>query len=158
MPIHNRHYMDKRTRTHNPASLSYAGALLEVEVNIPQPLINLLTTQNQPIPSPKTGLALIDTGASRTSVEITTLSDLGINPIGISSIGTAAGTTQCQLFPARLNFPALQLTVDFSSVLSVNLKGQKVGGNQIIVLIGRDILSKGLFVYSGNGGFFSLAL
>lgn len=158
MPIHNRHYMDPRRQVHNPAALAVAGPLLEVEVNIPKPLIDLLSSQNQPIPSPMSGVALIDTGASRTCVELTVLSGLGINPIGIANVGTASGTTPCQLFPARLSFPALSVTVDFGSVISVNLQGQTVDGHAIIVLIGRDILSRGLLFYSGNGGFFTLAL
>lgn len=158
MPIHNRHYIDAKKQVHNPAALAVAGPLLEVEVNIPQPLINLLSSQNKPIPPPQPGVALIDTGASRTCVELTVLSGLGINPIGITNVGTAGGTTPCQLFPARLSFPALSMTVDFGSVISVNLQGQTVDGNPIIALIGRDVLSRGLFIYSGNGGFFTLAL
>lgn len=157
MAIHNRHYIDTKRGVHNPLALAAAGPLLEVEVNIPQPLINLLSSQNKPIPSPKPGLSLIDTGASRTCVELTILSGLGINPIGIGNVGTASGTTPCQLFPARLSFPALRLSVDFGSVLSVNLQGQTIDGNPLIALIGRDILSRGLFIYSGNGGFFTLA-
>jgi len=157
MPIHNRHYVDAQQR-HSPQALATVGPLLEVEINIPQALINVLSSQNQPIPPPNSGLALIDTGASRTCVELTVLSGLGINPIGVANVGTAGGTTQCQLFPAKLSFPSLHLTVDFGSVLSVNLQGQTANGGPIVVLIGRDILSKGLFFHAGTGGFFTMAL
>ena len=93
MPIHNRHYIDPKGQTHSPLALRVAGPLLEVEVNIPQPLIDLLSSQNKPIPPARSGIALIDTGASKTCVELSILAALGINPIGITSVGTAGGTT-----------------------------------------------------------------
>jgi len=150
--------MDWKRQTHNPTALATAGFFLEVEVNIPQPLIDLLSSQNKPISPARSGIALIGAGASRACVELTAFSGLGINSICIAKVGTAGGTILCQLFPAGLGFPALSMTVDFGSIISVNLQGQTVDGNTIIVLTGRDILSRGLFVYSGNGGFFILAL
>lgn len=138
--------------------MAAVGPMIEVMVNPPQALIDALTSQNQPLPTPANGLALIDTGASRTCADVNVLSNLGINPIGVVTMGTAGGQTQCPLFPARMDFPALRMLVDFGSVVGVNLQGQLADGNPIIVLIGRDILLRGLFVYGGNGGFFSLTL
>jgi hypothetical protein len=60
------------------------GPLLQVEISIPSALEQLLAAQNQPIPSPKTGWALIDTGATRTCVDAKTVSALGVNPIGVT--------------------------------------------------------------------------
>ena len=68
MPIYNQHYM-KPGQTHNPAALAGVGPILQVEVNLPQPLISLLSSQNKPIPAPTPGFALIDTGASRTCID-----------------------------------------------------------------------------------------
>lgn len=156
MPIFNRHYVGADQR-HSPAALESAGPILDVEVNIPQPLMDLLSSQNKPVPTPSPGWALIDTGASRTCVDGTLLSRLGINPIGIVSVGTAGGTVQCQLFPARLDFPAIGMRIDFGSVVSVDLQGQTINEKPVIALIGRDVLSRGLLIYAGRGGFFSLA-
>ena len=158
MPIHNQHYIDPKQGRHNPAALSGAGPVLQVEVNLPQPLINLLSSQNKPIPAPSPGFALIDTGASRTCIDSAVLSNLGISPIGVVTMGTAGGQTQCPLYPARLNFPVISLLVDFSSVAGVNLQGQTISGNPLVALIGRDVLSRCLFICSGTGGFFTLAL
>lgn len=158
MPIHNRHYVDSTSHQHIPSALVAVGAILEVQIQIPKALSALLEAQNQVVPQPVTGFALIDTGATRTCADESSLSGLGINPIGMVSMGTAGGPTQCPLFPARLWFPSLNLGADFDSIVGVNLQGQAIQGQQLKVLIGRDILSRGLLIYSGNGGFFTLAL
>ena len=158
MPIHNRHYMDRSSHQHAPGALVAVGAVLEVQIRVPKALADLLESQNQAIPSPVVGFALIDTGATRTCADQSALSGLGINPIGLVAMGTAGGPTQCPLFPARLWFPSLNLGAEFDSIVGVNLQGQVVQDQPLMVLIGRDILSRGLLVYSGNGGFFTLAL
>ena len=156
MPIYNYHYMDKN-RQHLPQALALNGAFLEVEIHVPKALQGLLESQNQPIPSPARGLALIDTGATRTCADQSALSGLGINQIGLVSMGTAGGPTQCPLYPARCWFPSLGIDADFTSLVGVNLQGQTIVGQQLTVLIGRDILSRAQFIYAGRGGFFTLA-
>lgn len=158
MPIHNRHYMDQSRHEHFPAGLVAIGAALEVQIQVPKALADLLESQNQPIPPPVVGFALIDTGATRTCADQSSLTSLRINPMGLVTMGTAGGPMQCQLFPARLWFSSLSLGAEFDSIVGVNLQEQVVQGQPLIVLIGRDILSRGLLVYSGIGGFFTLAL
>jgi predicted aspartyl protease len=148
----------KPGQIHDPVALAGAGPILQVEVNLPQPLINLLSSQNKPIPASSPGFALIDTGASRTCIDSSVLSKLGINPIGVVTMGTTGGSTTCQLFPAKLSFSVITLVIDFGSVVGVNLQGQQINGTPIVALIGRDVLSRCLLIYSGTGGFFTLAL
>jgi hypothetical protein len=157
MPIHNRHYIDSSSHQHTPSALAAVGAILEVQIQVPKALADLLESQNQTIPSPVVGFALIDTGATRSCADQSALSSLGINPIGLVAMGTAGGPTQCQLFPARLWFPSLNLGAAFDSIVGVDLQGQVAQGKPLIVLIGRDVLARGPLVYSGNGGFFTLA-
>lgn len=157
MPLWHKHYMDTSRNVHAPAALAELGAFVQVEINLPQPLIEFLSEQNKPIPAPSTGVALIDTGASKTCVDETILANLGINPIGLVSVGTAAGSVQRTIFPARLTFPEFKLVVDLSQVIAVDLQGQTIQKTQIIGLVGRDILRFCQFTYDGHGGFFTLA-
>lgn len=53
--------------------------------------------------------------------------------------------------------PTAAINVDFSSVSGVNLTGQDVDGKQIVALIGREVLSMGIFIYNGHRGGFSFA-
>ena len=64
-----------------PAALAKAGPVLAVEVSIPTALTEKLTRENKPIPQPKAGLALIDTGATHSCVDDDVISQLGVNPI-----------------------------------------------------------------------------
>jgi hypothetical protein len=47
------------------------------------------------------------------------------------------------------------MDMEFSSTLGVDLKGQKVGGKDILVLIGRDVLARGVLIYNGTSGGFT---
>lgn len=157
MPIWHKHYVEKTTKTHAPEAIRVVGAIMQVEVNLPQPLIEFLSEQGKSIPAPSSGMALVDTGASMTCVGETILAGLGIKPIGLVSIGTAAGLTDRPIFPASLAFPEPKLSVDLSRVVAVDLEGQNIQGVPLIALVGRDILRFCQFIYAGSGGFFTLS-
>ncbi|MEE8465668.1 MAG: hypothetical protein V3S68_04270 [Dehalococcoidia bacterium] len=77
------------------------------------------------------------------------------------NLGTAGGQTPASLYPARFVLAAgtsSTLTVDFNSVIGVDLSGQTIGGQNLIALIGRDILSNSLLIYNGILGVYSISL
>lgn len=155
MPIFDHRYLDSNNNP-VPTALADLGAVLPVEVNIPKALHDLLNIKKQPVPKHVSGVALIDTGATKSCADDKVLIGLGIKPIGVVKIGTAKGATQCKLFPARLYFPSIRLNVNFSSMAGVNLKGQVIRGAPLIALVGRDVLSKCLLIYSGHQGYYTL--
>jgi len=85
------------------------------------------------------------------------MSNLGVNPIGIVTSGTPAGQVLHSLYPAHFTFPSTNIEIDFASVVGVDLSGQFINGQQLIALIGRDVLSMGILVYNGTAGTFSFA-
>lgn len=155
MPIHNRFFLQQGNQI-DPQALAQVGPLLQVEVSIPSALEQHLAAQNQPIPAPITGWALIDTGATRSCVDTKTITQLGLKPIGVTQMGTARGPVKQHLYPAKFRFPGEELEIEFSSVVGVNLTGQSVAGRDLIVLLGRDVLSRCILIYNGPGGFFTL--
>jgi predicted aspartyl protease len=158
MPVHNQFFWPQvpgQPPQIGPQVLAVTGPVLQVEVCIPSDLEKLLAAQNQPIPQPVTGWALIDTGASRTAVEQSCIASLGVQPIGATKTGTAGGIHEASIYPARLRFPGQGMDMEFSSTLGVNLKGQKVGGKDLLVLIGRDVLARGVLIYNGTAGGFT---
>ncbi len=56
--------------------------LLAVEINVPQSLANVLTSQGAALPQPVTGSALVDTGATSCCVEESLVQGLGLQPVG----------------------------------------------------------------------------
>jgi hypothetical protein len=96
---------------------------------------------------------LIDTGASITSVDVSIIQSLGIQPVGISNVFTPQGSTQQELFPVKLSFIGTPIIFNFSSVLGSELRNQG-----IFALIGRDVLSRCILIYNGPAGHFSLSM
>lgn len=156
MPVHNRFFLASGNKI-NPEVLARSGPILQVEVSVPTPLSKFLASKEKPIPQSVTGWALIDTGATRSCVDAQALAKLGVSPIGLVETGTAGGTVPQHLYPARLRFPGEGLEVEFSSLIGANLSGQKIGDLDLIVLVGRDVLSQCILIYNGPGGFFTLA-
>lgn len=145
----------------DPAFLRSLGPVLNVLVHVPTALAQLLGNQGLPVPAPQAGLALIDTGASGTCVHEPILKALGLNAIGATTSGTAAGPTPHSLYPVRLDFPSDGIEREFNSVVGVDLTGQfanlSTGPAPIIALIGRDVLQDWIFIYNGVGGVISIA-
>jgi predicted aspartyl protease len=104
-------------------------------------------------------MALIDTGATTTSIDVKVLTSLGINPVGIANAGTAGGPQKLSTYPARCTFPGTLLPgFELPHVIGCDLTGQRtLSGKPLLVLIGRDILSQGVLVYNGSFGMFSLS-
>ena len=128
-----------------PTGLTTKGGIFPVNIQLPQVLVDHLTSKNTPIPPPISGSALIDTGASVSVVDLSVLRKLKINPIGVATVTTTAGHTQQNLFPAR--FQLARLLIDINAVLGANLSSQG-----LTAIIGRDILSKCILIYHGPAG------
>jgi hypothetical protein len=161
MPVFNSQFFENLPGSGHritPTVLANFGPVLDVSVSIPQALADLYTRQQIPLPSPITGIALIDTGATRSCVHRPIMSNLGVNPIGVVTSGTAAGPVPHNLFPAHFTFPAARIDIDFAAVVGVDLAGQIINNQQLIALIGRDVLSMGIFVFNGPVGAFSFAM
>lgn len=154
MPIFSRHWIDPQTNAPDPNRLRVSGPALQVEVSIPTPLAAALQQANQPIPQPAVGLALIDTGASITGVDITVLQGLGLSPTGTVFIATPSSTSvQQPTFACVLSFPGTPLPpIPFNVVV-----GSQLLGLGVAALIGRDILQYCQLVYNGPEGFWTIA-
>jgi hypothetical protein len=138
--------------------LAVNGPIVQVQIEVPLALAAFLQQNNEPIPSPVDGMALIDTGASITSIDESVFIKLGINPVGAAQVGTASGRHTQSTFPARVVFPGTNLpTLDAPRALGCNLSGQSVIDRPLIALIGRDLLSSCVLVYNGTLGLFSLS-
>ena len=143
----------------SPQTLAITGPTLQVQIEVPAVLAESLRLNSQPIPNPIEGTALIDTGATITSVDVAQLVQLGINPVGMRAVGTAGGTKQQSVYPARFIFPGTPLpSFDLHQVMGCDLTGQTVLNQKpLIALIGRDILSRAVLIYNGSAGMFSLS-
>jgi predicted aspartyl protease len=158
MPVYN--YLPLRVNPQAPNQrkldkmvLAQTGPIMPVEVSIPDALAAYFTQNNTAIPTPVSGQALIDTGASITAVNLPVIQQLGINPVGTAQVYTPQGNATQSLYPIKLTFSGVPITIDLRAVLGSDLTGQNC-----IALIGRDILSICLVVYNGVLGSFTMSL
>jgi hypothetical protein len=140
--------------------LAAVGPIIQVQAEIPAALARMLQAASQPIPKPVEGFALVDTGASITSIDAPLLAQLGVNPVGTVNVGTAGGRRRQSTYPVRLTFPGTAFPgFEHPAVLGVDLAGQlALPERPLIALIGRDILRRCVLVYNGTAGMFSLSL
>lgn len=137
----------------HPDGLVVTGPKVGVQLEVPTALAKQLGTTGQQVPAPVTGNALIDTGATRSAIDRSVVTSLGLNPVGIVTLGTAGGMSQQALYGLRLVIPSIKATVDFESVTGCDLSG-----TDLIMLIGRDVLRIALFVYDGVSGQYTIAI
>ncbi len=165
MPIHNFGYLTSPSAGGTPAPVPslqrVTGPIVQVQIELPTVLADTLRQQGAAIPSPVSGIALIDTGASVSAVDVAIARRLGMQPVGIVSVGTAGGTQQQEAYPARFTFPGTTLpAMDFGQVLGADLSGQLIPGpvsGPLVALLGRDVLQRCILIYNGPMGSFVLA-
>jgi hypothetical protein len=152
VPVHNQFLLVNGGL--NAQALAARGPILQVEIHLPTPLAQHYQNVGTPLPQPTVGLAMVDTGASKTCVDGNVIASMAVPPLNQIQIHTPAGLTSQYLYPARLVFPGTPLpSIDFSSVV-----GSQLSAQGIVALIGRDVLQHFLLVYNGPAGMFSLSV
>lgn len=89
----------------SPQGLRGTGPLVAVQVEVPTLLAKFLADSGKPIPTPATGWALIDTGATSTAVNAKTADSLGVAPVATMKVGTAGGSRDQPVFPLKITLP-----------------------------------------------------
>jgi predicted aspartyl protease len=151
MPIYNVHPVQIAGAS-APDLLQMQGLLLQVEINVTEALGQVLISQNQPIPTGETGRALVDTGASICAVDEAAALRLGLQPIGQANISGIAGSQIHNVYVAKITFPGTPIPA-----LDLKLAGSDLAGQQLLLLIGRDILRSCVLIYNGPLGCYTLA-
>jgi hypothetical protein len=141
--------------THQAANLNQVGPVTQVLIGPSPALVQVLTAQGLPIPQAVPATALVDTGASGTSIVPSIVQALGLQPVGTGLLSTPS-THQPQsaaLYDVSLVFLA-DTRVQAPSVRAMEVQ---LGGQAIQCLIGRDLLSQGVLVYVGYAGMWTLS-
>ena len=103
--------------------------------------------------------ALVDTGASKTNIVRWVFDRLGISPVSQVLIHTAStGST-----PSLADVYAVEISLggEKAGLLAADLDvvaAEELSGSGVEALLGRDILGRGLLIYDGLEGRFTLAI
>ena len=102
--------------------------------------------------------ALVDTGASCTCISQKVIQDVGLSPIGKQQVGHAQGVsaTNSYQFQVVFAFPQSQgpsgaMQAALMAHLVMGLEFVPQPGSTFDVLLGRDIICKGIFIMSFDG-------
>lgn len=133
-------------------ALQMRGPLIQVSVTIEENAGKALLSQGKALPTPKTGLALIDTGASNTCIDEQAAKELGLPVIDVGTMLSATHEkVPCNIYPVQVTTPIVNLN-------SPRTMGAALAAQGLLVLIGRDVLQRCNLFYNGPIGQFTLSL
>lgn len=160
MPILNRQYSGKRTNPDGSATplspseaLERRGPAVQVTVGIAQAFAQPLQQQGTALPTPVSGWALIDTGASKTCVDDVAAKAMGLPVIDVTNMTSASHHAVKQnVYPVLIEIVGTAIKIDCRA-MGATLKSQG-----IVALIGRDALRHFTMFYNGPTGQITLSL
>lgn len=133
-------------------ALATSGPIIEVQIAPSQALRKVLEEQKHQIPQPIKKIMLIDTGASASAIKTGIARDLNLTAHGTITISTASHReVVCPVYDVDLIFPIQRVVVPNIRVFETTFEGQPIDG-----LIGRDILGRGILIYTGYDNSFTL--
>ncbi len=142
----------KTVNIHPAIALQMRGPVLQVTVTIEENAGKTLISQGKAVPTPKTGLALIDTGASHTCIDEQAAKELGLPVIDVGTMLSATHEkVPCNIYPVLITTPIVNLN-------SPRTMGAALAAQGLLVLIGRDVLQRCNLFYNGPIGQFTLSL
>lgn len=133
-------------------ALQFRGPVLQVSVTIEQNSGRGLIARGKTLPAPKSGIALIDTGASNTCIDEQAAQDLGLPVIDVANMQSATHEKHpCNIYPVQIITPIVTLNAP-------RAMGAALASQGLLVLIGRDVLQNCALFYNGPTGQFTLSL
>lgn len=129
--------------------LELNGPVIEIEVRVHPLVAANLKQKGAAVPDPIKGIALIDSGAEVTAIDIAVAEQLKLPRTGKVKVVGIGGESEGYTSACSIFIPGLPLTTSASRAHCHDLT--KTGRN-IIALIGRDILKMMTFFYDGING------
>jgi predicted aspartyl protease len=135
-------------------ALQQRGPIVQVMIGLAQTFADQLLQQGTALPSPVSGHALIDTGASTTCVDDTIAQFMGLPAIDVVTMASAShASTQQNVYPIHMQIVGSPIRVEVPRAIGANLQVQG-----IIALIGRDYLQHCVLHYNGLTGAITLSI
>ena len=134
-------------------ALQARGPVIQVTVTIEQNAGKGLLAQGKPVPTPKSGLALVDTGATNTCIDEQAAQALGLPVIDVARMTSATHADQdCNVYPVQITIPPALI------INSPRTIGAALAAQGLLILFGRDVLRSCTLHYNGPVGEFTLTM
>jgi predicted aspartyl protease len=139
-----------------PAGLVHRGPCVPIIISVPDQLGVEFAKQGRPVPTPISGLALIDTGAGSTCIDEDVAKKLGLPVVNIVNMASAShASNKANVYPAKLQITGLPMGISAPSAIGAALAAQNSG---LVALIGRDLLARFVLIYNGAIGEVTLCI
>jgi predicted aspartyl protease len=136
------------------AILALKGPTIQVTVSVHRSIAQQLLQQGAPLPQPIAGRALIDTGASATCIDEGIAKQLGLPVVDTVQVATPShASVQQNVYPAFIEVVGSSLVIDAPRAIGAALAAQ-----DLLLLIGRDLLQFCVLHYNGTTGQITLSL
>lgn len=135
-------------------ALIIRGPILQVNIGLEDSMAAQLVQNNQQVPQPVSGFALVDTGASGTCIDEAIAQKLGLPVIDKVKMASAShDATEVNVYPVMLEFVGFKIRINAQRVVGASLANQGLA-----VLFGRDLLQKFTVFYNGLTGEITMSL
>jgi hypothetical protein len=129
------------------------GPIVEVIISPHNAIARQLLAQGVNPPT-VTGMALIDTGASMTCVDVQAAATLKVPIVGQMQLASVSHPTSTHpLYPIHIQFSGISVSVE-----APRATGTPLASLGIVALLGRDALQTCVLIYNGVAGHFTLAV
>lgn len=134
-------------------ALQQRGPVIQVTVSLAQASAQALVQAGKTAPTPVSGLALIDTGATATCIDNAAAATMGLPVIDVVSMTSAThANLPCNVHPIAIEVAGTKINIEAPRALGANLAAQG-----LLLLIGRDVLQHCNLVYTGLVGTITLS-
>ena len=134
--------------------LQKQGPCIQVTIGIAQSIAEQLLLQGQTLPSPISGVALIDTGASSTCIDSDIAQQMQLPVVNVVNVASAShASTQQNVYPVQIEVVGFPISIETPNAIGASLRAQG-----LIALIGRDVLQHCTLFYNGITGSFTLSI
>ena len=135
-------------------ALQNAGPRIQVILSPLESQLKNLTDRGEPPPTPISGFALIDTGASSTCIDQSAAQSVGLAVVDSLPMTSATHVNEIvPIYAGKIEIIGISINVNVLKAYGANLKSQG-----LVALIGRDLLAKCVLVYNGPDSSFSLSI
>lgn len=135
----------------NAEILRTKGMLLRVRVGSASSIAGQQQSSGTTPQAPEEIVAMIDTGASISAIDVAVAARLGLVQTGSVQVGGVGGMSQQPVFAAALEIPDAGVTFD-----PLMLSGAQLGAPDFQMLVGRNLLCQMILTYDGANGQFAL--
>lgn len=133
--------------------LRIRGPSLEVHIGVHQHLARSLGDRGKPVPDPVSCTALIDTGATSTTIDLSIANRLQLTSLGDVTARGIGGLSHGFLAACCINIKGLLVNIARAHVQDFSDET-----DSITALIGRDVLQHFALIYNGIEGWIELQL